>query len=131
MFESPHPGERLKHHNRHLWKTPFEKKPLKQRPTTSAIRYISIHRDIQSIFITIKNNCMKKQEKAAHVPQAEVIAAQQQTIALQRRQLALQEVIFGKLFDYVQQLQQQWHTTAQDAKALGLPAAGIGQQSEG
>jgi hypothetical protein len=122
MFESPHPGERLKHHNRHLWKTPFEKKPLKQRPTTSAIRYISIHRDIQSIFITIKNNCMKKQEKAAHVPQAEVIAAQQQTIALQRRQLALQEV---------QQLQQQWHTTAQDAKALGLPAAGIGQQSEG
>jgi hypothetical protein len=67
---------------------------------------------------------MKKQARLSYQEQAELLTLQGETIELQRRQLALQEVIFGKLFDFVQQLQQQWHTTEQDAKTLG-------QQNEG
>jgi hypothetical protein len=52
------------------------------------------------------------------------ISLQQETIVLQRQQLALQEVMFAKLHDFIGQLNQQMQSARKDAAALG-------QQSEG
>jgi hypothetical protein len=73
---------------------------------------------------------MKQQQSSKASPvsiiekQAGVIAAQQETIELQRRQLALQEVAFAKLHDFTSQLNQQMQAAKEDAKR-------IDQQSEG
>jgi hydroxymethylpyrimidine pyrophosphatase-like HAD family hydrolase len=45
-----------------------------------------------------------------------LIAAQKDNITLLKRQLALQETVFSKMYEFTSQLQQQMDLTAQDAK---------------
>jgi phage FluMu protein gp41 len=45
-----------------------------------------------------------------------LIASQKENIALLKRQLALQETIFGKMYEFFMQVQQQMNMTAQEAK---------------
>ncbi len=49
-----------------------------------------------------------------------LITAQKENITLLKRQLAMQETIFSKLFEFFCQVQQQMNLTAQDAKATPL-----------
>jgi hypothetical protein len=44
------------------------------------------------------------------------IAAQSENITLLKRQLALQETVFSKMYEFTSQLQQQMNMTAQEAK---------------
>ena len=48
-----------------------------------------------------------------------LITAQKENISLLKRQLALQETIFGKMYEFFIQLQQQMNTSAQDARLPG------------
>jgi hypothetical protein len=45
-----------------------------------------------------------------------LIKAQTENITLLKRQLALQETVFSKMYEFTSQLQQQMDMTAQDAK---------------
>ncbi len=67
---------------------------------------------------------MKKQVRLSYQEQTKLLTLQGETIELQRRQLALQEVAFAKLHDFIGQLNQQMQSARKDAAALG-------QQSEG
>jgi predicted translin family RNA/ssDNA-binding protein len=49
-----------------------------------------------------------------------LITAQKENITLLKRQLAMQETIFSKLFEFFCQMQQQMNLTAQDAKTTHL-----------
>jgi hypothetical protein len=44
------------------------------------------------------------------------IAAQSENITLLKRQIALQETVFSKMYEFTSQLQQQMNMTAQEAK---------------
>ncbi len=48
-----------------------------------------------------------------------LITAQKENISLLKRQLALQETIFGKMYEFFIQLQHQMNTSAQDARRPG------------
>jgi hypothetical protein len=45
-----------------------------------------------------------------------LITVQKENIALLKRQLALQETVFSKMYEFISQLQQQMSMTAQDAQ---------------
>ncbi len=47
-----------------------------------------------------------------------LIAAQKENITLLKRQLALQETVFSKLYEFTSQLQQMMNLTAQEAKKV-------------
>jgi hypothetical protein len=64
---------------------------------------------------------MKKQARLSYQEQTKLLTLQGATIALQRRQLALQEVMFAKLHDFTGQLNQQMQSARKDAAALGHP----------
>jgi hypothetical protein len=67
---------------------------------------------------------MKKKAKLTYEQQTSMILEQRETIELMRQQLALQNVVFDKLFDFVQELREQMQASEQAAMALV-------QQSEG
>jgi hypothetical protein len=48
--------------------------------------------------------------------QTAIIATQKENIALLKRQLALQETVFSKMYEFTSQMQQQMNMSAQDAK---------------
>jgi hypothetical protein len=111
-------------HEKHLLKLT----PNAQRTTQSDT---SAYTETATPFFNHQNvKQMKQQQSSKASPiaimkkQAGVIAAQQETIELQRRQLALQELAFAKLHDFTSQLNQQMQAAKEDAKR-------IDQQSEG
>jgi hypothetical protein len=67
---------------------------------------------------------MNKKARLTYEQQTSMNVVQRETIGLMRQQLALQDVVFGKLFDYVQELREQMQASEQAAMKLI-------QQSEG
>ena len=67
---------------------------------------------------------MKKKAKLTYEQQAALITVQRETIGLMRQQLSLQDTVFTKLFDFVQELREQMQASEQAAMKLI-------QQSEG
>jgi hypothetical protein len=61
---------------------------------------------------------MKKKAKLTYEQQTSMILEQRETIELMRQQLSLQNVVFGKLFDFVQELREQMQASEQAAMAL-------------
>ncbi len=67
---------------------------------------------------------MKKKAKLTYEQQASLITVQRETIGLMRQQLALQDAVFVRLFDFVGELREQMQASEQATMALI-------QQSEG
>lgn len=65
------------------------------------------------------NNSVLYQELFQKIRERDaLIEAQKENISLLKRQLALQETIFGKMYEFFCQIQQQMNSTAQTAKIM-------------